>query len=305
MSMVRYKLGLGIIAVLGLSSTVAFAQENLQNNVNEKILPPTSACGEKVIEKSERLNIGAHIQVHTKLTLPSKIQHIANSAPSLWDITSTGQSSRHLWVRPKKTASYDDKVGVSIVTENGRNYNFVFQAYPSPPDVTCWNIVDNRQGEELAAVSASLQSERASLALERRRVEIARQDTAVRFAEAKAQFSKDTDNIKRQATDQARDAIRAFQYSINTGYDWEYSQTVPTVRVASVYDDGRRTFIRITNDAFGVPAIVALQGGDTVALTFSYDDLIGVFTVQGLYDVMELRAGNEKIKLSRRATLYE
>lgn len=286
--------GMGGLAIMGIAQAAAQTEPGP--------LEPVSSCGQKVIRKTERLNIGAHMQAATRLTLPSNIVHKSNSAPALWDVQTTREPSQYLWVRPKQTNNYEDVVGVSIVTEDGRGYDFVFQAYPDMPATTCWEIVDRRSPETQADLAQQLTQQQVALETERRRLRMAEADISSRLRSVDVNFQRTVQDIRREANDQARDVIAAFQYSINTAYDWEYSQSRPTVQLASAYDDGRRMYVRVTNDAYGVPSVVATGEKERItALTTAYNDLTGVLTIQGLYPELELRFGAEKIVVTRRS----
>jgi len=107
--------------------------------------------------------------------------------------------------------------------------------------------------------------------------------------------------ISEQARLQAGDAIEAFKYTVHTAYDWQYSQVPPQIVVDSVYDDGRRTYIRIANDAFGVPAVIGINRRGSIAINYRYNDLTGVYEIQGLFRSLELRFPDEKIVIERKS----
>ena len=149
---------------------------------------------------------------------------------------------------------------------------------------------------------------RAELAEERARLEElrTRAETATLLAkqsteEAERNLELRYTAISEQARLQAGDAIEAFKYTVHTAYDWQYSQVPSQIVVDSVYDDGRRTYVRIANDAFGVPAVIGTNRRGSVALNYRYNDLTGVYEIQGLFHSLELRFPDEKIVIERKS----
>jgi hypothetical protein len=149
---------------------------------------------------------------------------------------------------------------------------------------------------------------RAELEEERKRLEElrTRAETATLLAkQSTEQAERDLElrytAISEQARLQAGDAIEAFKYTVHTAYDWEYSEVPPQIVVDSVYDDGRRTYVRIANDAFGVPAVIGTNRRGSIALNYRYNDLTGVYEIQGLFHSLELRFPDEKIVIERKS----
>jgi len=107
--------------------------------------------------------------------------------------------------------------------------------------------------------------------------------------------------MRRQIEAQARDRIKEFQHSINTRYSWAGVGASPDDHnlIDAVYDDGRFTYVRITTSAFGLPSVAGTLDDKDVLVQYSYDDLTGVFTVQGLYDRLKVRLGNHQIDILR------
>lgn len=148
---------------------------------------------------------------------------------------------------------------------------------------------------------AELIAEREKLRIETQQVRAAREAAKAEKAAAESHLETRFTEISQQARVQARDAISAFKYTIHTTYDWEYSAATPDVIVSSVYDDGRRTYVRIENDAFGAPVVIGTNDRGTIGLNYRYDDLIGVYEIQGLYREMELRFDADRIVIRRKS----
>ena len=57
--------------------------------------------------------------------------------------------------------------------------------------------------------------------------------------------------------------------------------------------------MRIATSAFGLPSLSALLDDQDALVQYSYDDLTGVFTVQGLFDQLKVRLGGHQIDIQR------
>ena len=128
-------LALMATGLLGLHAAPAAAQAD------------QAECGVKRIVEEGRITIPAHIQVSTRLILPDRIETHTNSASALWNVETTQRKSKFLFVRPNSLQPVDDRTGVTVVTEDGRHYDFVFEAAADVPDVTCWKVLDGRDPE--------------------------------------------------------------------------------------------------------------------------------------------------------------
>jgi hypothetical protein len=307
------------IAILTTATSIALAQEPpaptpAANVVTDPAattvdpnVPPTIAapryedCGELIVDQATRISLPANQKAAVRIEFPQNLKSLANSTPELWDAVSQESGDRYLWARPKTATKTGDTTSVTAVGLDGRTYDFLFQAVKDTPPTTCWAVVDNRPSQPVVDAQRALDSERARTAEERNRLAALMATIADKDRQATEQRKDIYRAINDQAQEQARDAIDAFKYTVYTAYDWSYSDDKPTVQVSAVYDDGRSTFIRIANDAFGLPVVVAINGEKPQVLTYEYDDLTGVYRLHGLHRQLELRFGNSKIVVRRAA----
>ncbi|MDR6293811.1 hypothetical protein E9232_006364 [Inquilinus ginsengisoli] len=288
------------LSIISIFATIGAAQA--QPAAAAKATTPTyTSCGVLDVGGQLRITLPAHPQVATRLVFPSPIADQSNSAPTLWDDfpNPTGQSTA-LWVRPKTTTIAGSTVGVSVVTVDGRSYDFVFTNSDTVPETTCWTIADSRPNPGAADRLQALENERLALTNERRRLEIEREDQRRRTAQLNRQQQATINALSTTAAKQARDAITAFKYSVNTAYAWSYSETPPPFEISAAYDDGRNTYVRILSDAFTAPAVVGIEGDQTMALNYSYNDLTGVYEIQGLHRRIELRFAGILARIDRK-----
>ncbi len=262
--------------------------------------PVYAACGTLDVASDLRITLAAHPQVATRVNFPSPIADVSNSAPSLWDDFTAPTGARSLWVRPKTTTIAGSTAGVSVLTQDGRSYDFVFDIAGDGPPTTCWSVADTRTIPGTADRLQELESERVALTNERRRLQIEREDQRKRTADLNRQQQATISALSDTASKQARDAISAFKHSVNTSYSWGYSKLPPPFEISAAFDDGRNTYVRILSDAAGAPAVVAIQGDETMALNYSYDDLTGVYTIQGLHERIELRFAGILARVDRK-----
>lgn len=249
---------------------------------------PLEAWRAIVMAPGTRETIQANPNVSTRIQFPGRVTFRQVSTPGLWDSAMEGTS---VWIRPTELQAPDvaGMTGLTVFTEGGRTYDFLIGATAGVPP-SCVLVVDYptpappaaaQQRGAPAARGGSSQAER----LEAQRRELEQQLSLLR----------------RQVIQQAEDRIREFRYSVHTRYAWKAGRgdSDGTNLVTSVYDDGRFTYVRIATSAFGIPSVSGSLDGKDVLLQYEYDDLTGVFTVQGLYDRLRIRIGTHLIDVTR------
>lgn len=246
-----------------------------------------AACRAILLPPGTRETVQAHINVGTRIQFPAAIKTFQVDTPGLWDVSAKEDS---LFVRPKTGDINAAATGISVFLITGRKYDFVARRSDDIPH-RCVLVAalpgDPSAGSNLAAMKAARPQSLRSVAKPSN-------DSLMVAAQQVAE-------MRRQMEAQARDRIKEFQYAINTRYVWAGSgkSTDAQNLIDAVYDDGRFTYVRITTSAFGLPAVAGILGDKDVLLQYSYDDLTGVFTVQGLYDRLRVRLGNHQIDILR------
>lgn len=274
-----------------LSKAAGLALALTAGSATADVLPPgmhvptvatTGKCQVLAARPGTRYSLRATLQVSTHVTFPAPIEAFENTLPKLWDVSTYDNS---LWARPNTSTPEGARTGVSVRLKNGDHYDFVFYAADSlNPARSCVEITD-RRARYSGPTAADLAAQQAA--------EEARQ----------ASFDDAVENIRRQAENQANDAIKAFQYSMNTAYDWRPATKESTGMnslISAVYDDGRYTYVRIRTTGFGLPSLSARDRNKDIVVQYSYDDLTGVYTVLGLYDTLRLSVGANVIEIHRK-----
>lgn len=261
-----------------------------------------TACRPMIVPFGTRGTIDANVNVATRLQFPVTVRRVEVSTPALWDATYAEHSA---WVRPKTTVSVAGQTGLTVFLENGRTFDFLVNASPTVPP-SCVIVVEPPQpAAQPAPAPAPQQPPRAPEEVAGNR-EAAARARAASAAAARRRASEDARlaerfaAMRRQVEQQAMDRIKQFQHSIDTNYEWGRGGRDERHLVQAVYDDGRFTYVRIKTDAFGVPAVTGRVNGADTLLQYTYDDLTGVFTIQGLFDRLSLSLGTHSIPIKRR-----
>jgi len=273
---------LALAAILSLAALPALAQDGAPSTT-------LAACRVVLLPPGTRETIQAAVTVGTRIQFPGAIKTFQVDTPGLWDGTAKDDS---LFIRPKTTEAAATTTGVSVFLANGRKYDFVVERSEALPNRCV--LVTDYPGGTAAEASPTHRLRRAA--------EPAPAPVPTELlAHQQAQYAEQLAEMRRQVEAQARDRIKAFQYAINTRYAWAGSEATPDERelVSAVYDDGRFTYVRIATSAFGLPSLSARLDDQDVLVQYSYDDLTGVFTVQGLFDRLKVRLGGHQIDIQR------
>jgi hypothetical protein len=265
-------------------------------------VPSVTACRPMMVPFGTRGTIEANINVSTRLQFPATVTRVTVSTPNLWDSTFAEHSA---WVRPKTNLAPAGQTGLTVFLANGRTYDFLVNASAVVPP-SCVLIVEPVQPQAQQAPTAPQPPQRTPEEIAAAQAAAAARTRAAAAAAFQRRTTEDarlTDRftaMRRQVEQQATDRIKQFQHSIDTNYRWTGSSRADERLVNAVYDDGRFTYVRIVTDAFGVPALTGRVNGKDTLLQYTYDDLTGVFTVQGLYDRLSLSIGTHALDIRRR-----
>lgn len=263
-----------------------------------------TACRPMIVPFGTRGTIEANINVATRLEFPVTVRRVEVSTPALWDATYAEHSA---WVRPKTQVAVAGQTGLTVFLVNGRTLDFLVNASSTVPP-SCVLVVEPPQpaAAQPSPASPPQQAPRTpeEAAGDREaaaaRARAASASATRRRASEDARLAERFAAMRRQVEQQAMDRIKQFQHSIDTNYTWGGSGRGDQYLVQAVYDDGRFTYVRIKTDAFGVPAITGRVNGADTLLQYTYDDLTGVFTIQGLFDRLNLSLGTHSIPIRRR-----
>jgi len=256
--------------------------------------PPTSlaACRAILLPPGTRETVQANVNVGTRVQFPGTIKTFQVDTPGLWDASAKDDS---LFIRPKTSDANAGSTGVSVFLVNGRKYDFVAQRVDEIPN-RCVLVAEFPGDPPADRPTGRPRGHRVQA-----RPAAEAPDLSQALAGQQHAANQQLAEMRRQIEGQARDRIKDFQYSINTRYAWAGSgrSTDDQNLIDAVYDDGRFTYVRITTSAFGLPSVAGILDDKDVLVQYAYDDLTGVFAVQGLYDRLRVRLGNHQIDILR------
>jgi len=297
-----YRLLTSIFAA-GLLSSPAMADAPRFNFTGDECLPIT-------IDLGKTYTVSASKQIATRVRFLEPIQLYLVSAPTLWDVQF---ADNHLWIRPLSDAAPGAKTGITVVLESGEEFDFTATKDNNPP-TQCYYVLDraNRlkgvqsgldDGSEVGKLKEAYRNattEAETAAAQARAAAVTRPAPTISASASQAQVRFEAEKIAGGIEKQASDVIRHFQMSIHTGYEWNEAINDRVV-VDSVYDDGRFTYVRVNSGGFGAPAVFGVnKDDDAYVVDYNYDDLTGVYRLNGLYDAMRVRLDDKKIDIVRR-----
>ncbi|MCZ4283085.1 TrbG/VirB9 family P-type conjugative transfer protein [Kiloniella laminariae] len=253
-------------------------------------------CKTLLVQQGERHEIVSHGSVGTRIRFPANIETAISSLPdTAWNFENKGPN---LWLRPKfdgDLAKETSQIGATVVLETGEEYDFIINTTPDT-DISCYFVVD----EQTALANLRLEKERREVASLRYGLNERMRELDEREAYMQDEYAISLAEAKRQIESQANDAIEAFKYQVNTAYTWNPVEGQPShTKISSVYDDGTFTYIRVSGIGFGLPIITARSGEKDYTVQYRFNDLTGVFQLNGLFDRLHVKIDESAIEIGR------
>lgn len=104
--------------------------------------------------------------------------------------------------------------------------------------------------------------------------------------------------VKRQTSA----AVKSYRAALASNYDWTEGQGYfAKTTVESVQDDGRFTYIRLSNDNNGIMSVSAEIDGEQETIEKVYDASKREYRIAGVYPKFILRAGKSELTITRRS----
>ncbi|TDN48069.1 TrbG/VirB9 family P-type conjugative transfer protein [Scandinavium goeteborgense] len=96
------------------------------------------------------------------------------------------------------------------------------------------------------------------------------------------------------------DALRKYRYHIYTRYNWSTGKGFAGKNIISdVYDDGRFTYIRLSNPNRGLLAVQAEVGGKPAVVPTKYDDAYAIYQLTGIYPRFTMTLDGVSLEIER------
>jgi len=227
---------------------------------------------------------------HVHVKLPSALIMEPVNINNLWEVTGKGT---HLFISPTSNDELGKRTTISALTEDGNSYDFLVESNDRKFN-PCVNIINKPMlsAQQLKAIeSRNVRSSNITAALER---EITMLKTRYNNLKEKSQIEKE---------EAVKQAVRKYRFHIYTRYKWKAKKGrksfMSNELLSDVYDDGRFTYIRLSNDNKTLPALQAIVNGEPEFIESKYDEVADLYRVVGIYPELSLVYGDDKIDIKR------
>jgi len=225
---------------------------------------------------------------HVMITLPDKLDGEPISPNPLWKVQGAGN---YLFIAPTNADKLGHRTTVSAITKTGKAYSFIVEQNDKKFN-SCVNIIESK------FLSAD-QTQR----LEKRSVSGEGKDYSAQVTSLKRQLALVVNNAKEEKEEAVKQAIRKYRYHTYTRYKWKGQSKkksfIDNDFISDVWDDGRFTYLRLTNDNKALPVVEAQINGEPEFIEAKYDELADLYRVVGIFPGLALIYGDDRIDISR------
>lgn len=243
----------------------------------------------KVISVNSAVGMGTRIQ----LPLPL-LTDVMNSNNDLWDMSG---ATNYIVVKPNSGEEIPEgkKAMMYAFLSNGLAIDFELTRVDAKNNIPCLIILeDSKDKKTLEDINKySLKNSN-------------KDDVAMAYAQNIA-LQKQITEIKQQSRENiaksVSDALSRYRYHIYTRYDWTENKSndfIGSQLISDVYDDGRFTYIRLSNNNKGLLSIEATVGGQNAIIPFKYNDSYAIYQISGIYPNFTMKLDNSKIEIIRK-----
>lgn len=241
-----------------------------------------SACQTIHYQPKRSYVINATLNHATHIILPEPME----SAPiagnkDLWEVAG---SFGHLFIKPTNEDSVDGaSTTVTVIGKSNTSYDFdvhrvakggdtciyISRGDDMVPQSADWRTPDQRQADALSQQVHTLQDQLVA--------------------------------SKVDADKRALDTVHEYQAKIYTNYKWDKSSNgfMSKHIIRDVWDDGRFTYIRITEDNKGILQVIAQVDKKDEFIDYNYDESKKMYTLSGLYPSFRLKYGKSEVSIKR------
>ncbi|MFW5400284.1 TrbG/VirB9 family P-type conjugative transfer protein [Yersinia sp. 1252 StPb PI] len=232
------------------------------------------------------LNVNSALYLGTRVQLPEGTQ-IVTSEPKnsniLWDVDG---AANQILIRPTSAEVGGEKTMATVFLTNGQALDIEATRVPASQNMACVVINGNSNGilsrSDRSAINSYSSSGMADAG-------------AMRSQLNEMRLNSESD--KRTAV---MDALRKYRYHIFTRYNWSTGKGFAGKNIISdVYDDGRFTYIRLSNPNRGLMAVQAEVGGKKAIVPTKYDDAYAIYSMSGIYPKFTLTLDGVELEINR------
>ncbi|ERK05598.1 hypothetical protein L580_3308 [Serratia fonticola AU-P3(3)] len=232
------------------------------------------------------LKVNSALYLGTRVQLPEGTQ-IVTAEPKnsnlLWDVDG---AANQVLIRPTSAEKGGEKTMATVFLTNGQALDIEATRVPSAQNMACV-VIRGGRGEILSRADRSVMNSASS---------VGRADAG----EMRRQLNEmrlNADSDKRTAV---MEALRKYRYHIFTRYNWSTGKGFAGKNIISdVYDDGRFTYIRLSNPNRGLMAVHAEVGGKKAIVPTKYDDAYAIYSMSGIYPKFTLTLDGVELEIKR------
>lgn len=222
-----------------------------------------------------------HHAVHIVLPEPMSGKPVWGN-PDLWTVD--GQST-HVFIKPTNSDNAEGaSTSLAIVGQSNTSYDFTIRRVRDTADDCVYIKKDG------ALISSDT-------------------DWRTQEEKQKASLQKQIETMQKQITEgreaaqqQANAAVDEYRGRVYTAYEWGKGKGFMGKEVISdVWDDGRFTFIRVTQDNKGLMQVTAGIDGRDEFIEYDYDSNKKLYTLAGLYPTLTMHYDKSTIKITRKS----
>jgi|JI10StandDraft_1071094.scaffolds.fasta_scaffold42960_3 type IV secretory pathway VirB9-like protein len=227
--------------------------------------------GNRVYTIKGSMNMGTHI------VFPEASIDVVVGNKSLW---TEEHEANHVFIKPNTNKSDGEQTTLTYIGESNASYEFIIKRVSDSENVPC--VVITRNGKMLNYTAWNNYKNK--------------DKEVIKYLAT--QFGQQ----KKQIISQQQNALDKYRGSIYTGYKWNSSGSwFGNNFVSDVYDDGRWTYVRVSNDNKGVMSIYGVLNSKKTILEFSYDESTKLYRISGIYPQIILAYGKDSVTITRQS----
>lgn len=280
-----------ILSALLVSAMPFLANANTDQNLIDA--PEGSgACRQIAWHKTKPIVIYTALYRHVHITLPEDLIMEPVNPNALFNVVGQG---KHIFISPTSEDALAQTTTISALTTDGNSYDFVVHQN-AKKHVSCVNITNRKfvSDEQLSALKNPVFST-GGVQNKNLELEVDRLKRKLRIQGRKAETDK---------LEAVKEAVRKYRYHIYTRYNWDSSENsnsfLDTKLINDIYDDGRFTYLRLSNDNKGIPSIEAMVAGEPALIESKYDEVADLYRIVGIFPSLNLIYGDDKLEVTRR-----
>lgn len=242
----------------------------------------STACKKLMWEPGKQYELYSALNQSTHILLPERLvsKPIVGNR-ELWNVDSAGS---HVFIQPNSLEANGKFTTLTAVTESDVSYDFIVRRSEVVVDncvqIVQGSILDDAQRRALEVGSAG--------------------DVGGGSGTMKEKMQAMETRHKGDVENAVSEAVRKYRYHIYTRYDWSAgSGFMGKDLISDVYDDGRFTYIRLSNDNKGLLTVEATLSDRKEFVEAKYDDVSKIYKVVGIYPTFRLSYDKTSVDVSR------